>query len=93
MVGTTSEATIHVSNPRLDKLSSAVIRGVAPEQGPRMFEFCVPDDAPFSISPHVGVVNPGEVSACMCPTEMFTNVTQCLTLLEAESESLLQSLH
>jgi hypothetical protein len=30
--------------------------------GPTSFEFLVPDDAPLTVSPSVGVVNPGEVS-------------------------------
>ena len=61
-VGGISEATIHITNPSLARLDSAVIRGAAPEQGLRAFEFQVPDGMPFSLSPHVGVVKPGKVS-------------------------------
>ena len=61
-IGAVSEATIHVTNPGLARLDSAVIRGAAPEQGLRAFEFQVPDGMPFLLSPHVGVVKPGKVS-------------------------------
>ena len=63
-VGAICEATIHVTNPCLARLNSAVVRGVAPAQGLRAFEFRVPDKMPFSVSPHVGVVKPGQVKKC-----------------------------
>ena len=44
-------------------MNSAVIRGVAPPRGPKLFEFCIPEDLPVSLSPKVGVINPGQVSA------------------------------
>ena len=43
-------------------MNSAVIRGVAPPRGPKLFEFCIPEDLPVSLSPKVGVINPGQVS-------------------------------
>ena len=61
-LGTTSFASFNVHNPRLSRMDSAVIRGVAPPQCTKMFEFCVPKDIPITISPHVGIVKPGEVS-------------------------------
>ena len=64
-IGAVSEAILHVTNPRLARLDSAVIRGAAPIQGPRAFEFCVPENVPFSVSPHAGVVRPGKVSCAV----------------------------
>ena len=58
----TTVAHITVNNPPLSRTDSAVIRGVAPTQGLRMFEFCVPQGLPVSVSPAVGIVKPGEVS-------------------------------
>lgn len=59
-LGTTSYASLNVHNSRLSRMDSAVIRGVAPPQCTKMFEFCVPKDIPITISPHVGIVKPGE---------------------------------
>ena len=36
--------------------------GEIAELGPTSFEFMVPDDAPITISPSVGTIQPGEVS-------------------------------
>ena len=56
-----STAIITVCNPRLSRLNSAVIRGAVLPQGPKMFEFVVPEDAPVSISPKVATVELGKV--------------------------------
>lgn len=58
----TSTATLAVHNPKISKLSSAVIRGVLLPQGPKMFEFAVPAGCPVTVSPQVGKVPLGEVS-------------------------------
>ena len=62
-VGDRSRAVVTLSNPRLGRLHSAVIRGAVLPQGPKAFEFLLPPDCPFSVSPRVGVVQPGEVRA------------------------------
>lgn len=55
-------ASLRVSNPRLGRLSSAVIRGALVPQGPKIFDFSVPPDSPISVSPRVGEVPLGGVS-------------------------------
>lgn len=60
----TSIATLTVRNPRLGRLNSAVIRGALLPQGPKMFEFAVPDEYPITVCPQVGEIPLGEVSSC-----------------------------
>jgi hypothetical protein len=50
-------ARISITNPRLSRLSSAVIRGAVLPQGPKVFEFSVPDGVPMEISPRVGTID------------------------------------
>lgn len=52
---------VTVANPKLSRLNSAVIRGATLPQGPKAFEFLLPEGAPISLSPQVGVVPLGEV--------------------------------
>ena len=58
-----SLTTAHISlaNPRLSRLSSPVIRGAVLPQGPKLFEFSVPDGVPLEISPRVGTLDLDEV--------------------------------
>ena len=60
-IGSTSKALFTVTNPQLSRLHSAVIRGTAPAQGIRAFSFSLPPHSSLSLSPHVGLLNPGEV--------------------------------
>ncbi|CAI8016934.1 Cilia- and flagella-associated protein 74, partial [Geodia barretti] len=50
-------ARISITNTRLGRLSSAVIRGAVLPQGPKVFEFSVPDGVPMEISPRVGTID------------------------------------
>ena len=54
-------AHISLANPRLSRLSSPVIRGAVLPQGPKLFEFSVPDGVPLEISPQVGTLDLDEV--------------------------------
>ena len=56
-----STATISVCNPRLSRLNSAVIRGAVSAQGPKMFEFVLPEGSPFSVCPKVATLKLGQV--------------------------------
>ena len=60
-VNDSSTATISVRNPRLSRLNSAVIRGAVQTQGPKMFEFVLPEGSPFSVCPKVATVKLGQV--------------------------------
>lgn len=62
-VGDRSHAVVTLSNPRLGRLHSAVIRRAVLPPGPKAFEFLLPPDCAFSVSPRVGVVQLGEVRA------------------------------
>ena len=61
-LNSTAIARISISNPKLSRLSSPVIRGAILPQGPKAFEFLVPDGVPLSISPRVGTIGLDEVS-------------------------------
>ena len=61
-LNSTVMARISISNPKLSRLSSPVIRGAILPQGPKAFEFLVPDGVPLSISPCVGTIGLDEVS-------------------------------
>lgn len=61
-LGSSNTVSLKVSNPKLSRLSSAVIRGALMPQGPKMFEFSVPQDCPISVCPRVGEVPLGGVS-------------------------------
>ena len=61
-VNDTSVTSVTVRNPRLGRLNSAVIRGEVLAQGPKMFEFVVPDGSPLSVCPRVASMGLGEVS-------------------------------
>ena len=58
-------ARVSLSNPKLGRLNSAVIRGAVLPQGPKAFEFVVPRGFPISLCPQVGVVPLGEVGGTM----------------------------
>lgn len=58
---------VTLSNPHLGRLHSAVIRGAMLPQGPKAFEFLLPPHWPVSVSPRVGVVQPGKVRARAAP--------------------------
>ena len=60
-----SFANIHISNPKIARLSSAKIRGVAPVNSDRIFQFDIPKDAPIKISPQAGILATGE-KASIC---------------------------
>ena len=60
-INDTSTATISVRNPRLSRLNSAVIRGAVLPQGPKMFEFVVPEGSPITMCPKVATVGLGQV--------------------------------
>ena len=64
-VNDTSTTTITVCNPKLSRLNSAVIRGAVLAQGPKSFEFVIPEDSPISVCPKVATVGLGEVE-CVC---------------------------
>ena len=66
-----TKAHITLLNPRLNRLSSPVIRGAILPQGTKAFEFCIPDGVPLKISPHVGKVDLGEVRE----VQLFHNAT------------------
>lgn len=61
-LGSTSRGSFTLTNSKLSRLSSARIRGTAPAQGTRAFSFSLPPEAPFTLSPQVGVLKLGEVS-------------------------------
>ena len=54
-------ARVSLRNPKLGRLNSAVIRGAVLQQGPKAFEFVVPQGFPISVCPQVGVVPLGKV--------------------------------
>jgi hypothetical protein len=63
----TSYATIYVCNEHTDydEHRHPVPRigtGEIPNVGPTAFEFDLPENCPFTLTPRVGVVNPNEVS-------------------------------
>ena len=63
----TSYAHLYVCNEHLDydehrHQVPRIGSGEMARVGPTAFEFDVPENCPFSISPAVGIVNPGEVS-------------------------------
>ena len=60
-VNSTTTARIALSNPKHSRLSSPVIRGAILPQGPKVFEFLVPDGIPLEISPRVGTIGLDEV--------------------------------
>ncbi len=60
-LGGTNSARIRISNPKLGRLNSAVIRGTAPPAGTKAFQFNPPPGGPITFSPLVGVVTVGEV--------------------------------
>ncbi|KAI6649747.1 Cilia- and flagella-associated protein 74 [Oopsacas minuta] len=61
-----SFAKIHISNPRIARLSSAKVRGVAPVNTNRIFQFEVPDSANIRITPEAGKLEPGdELKICI----------------------------
>ena len=62
----TTTARITISNPKLSRLSSPVIRGAILPQGPKAFEFLVPEGVPLSISPRVGTLGLDKVSKQRC---------------------------
>ena len=51
-------------------------RGPVAEVGPTSFEFIVPDDAPLTVSPAVGVLMPGQVSVHLYPSA-YTSISNC----------------
>ena len=76
--GTISLARLSVHNPCLSRMDSAVIRGVAPPQGTKMFEFHVPDGLPIKICPHTGSVETGKVRrSTVCSFEVIVNQQNC----------------
>ena len=55
-----SFANIHISNPKIARLSSAKVRGVAPVNSDRIFQFDVPKGFPIRITPEAGVIATGQ---------------------------------
>ena len=55
-----SFANIHISNHKIARLSSAKVRGVAPVNSDRIFQFDVPKGAPIRITPEAGIVATGQ---------------------------------
>ena len=53
-------ADIHISNPRIARISSAKVRGVAPVNSSRVFQFQIPDSVPIRITPDAGILATGE---------------------------------
>ena len=56
-----STARVAITNQRLGRLSSPVIRGAVLPQGAKSFEFWVPSGVPLEVSPRVGTVGLDEV--------------------------------
>ena len=61
VVNNVRTARVSLRNPKLGRLNSAVIRGAILQQGPKAFEFIVPQGFPISVCPQVGVVPLGKV--------------------------------
>ena len=55
-----SFAKIEISNPKISRISSAKVRGVAPVNTNRIFHFEVPNALPIKITPEIGNLSPGE---------------------------------
>lgn len=63
-VNATSSTSIIIQNVKFNRLSSARIRQAVPTPGKRVFEFCIPKNCPVSLSPSVGILEPGQVNEC-----------------------------
>ena len=72
-LNTLTTARISITNTRLGRLSSAVIRGAVLPQGPKVFEFSVPSGVPMEISPRVGTIDLDEVHI-VAIAEIFLNI-------------------
>lgn len=57
-----SLSRISILNPSLSSTNRAVFKDLTPPKGSKMFQFHVPlDNLPISVSPAVGIVEPGKV--------------------------------
>ena len=78
-------ADVHISNPRTARLSSAKVRGVAPVNSSRVFQFQIPDSVPIRITPDAGILATGE--ECKVSIE-FSPVIPTQEIIEQARENL-----
>ena len=78
-------ADVHISNPRTARLSSAKVRGVAPVNSSRVFQFQIPDSVPIRITPDAGILATGE--ECKVSIE-FSPVIPTHEIIELARENL-----
>lgn len=65
VIGDFTFANLEISNPKTSRLSSAKVRGVAPYNTPRIFQFEVPPEVPIKITPSIGKLNSGQIIKCL----------------------------